>query len=100
MPMSFSSTASSFFIRIRSILRTIPTPKFLVLKYFLLLLYFLSIFCCSSSEGQNVYSYNININNDLPDNRVYRMITDRLGYLWLGTPKGVVKYNGYELKLF
>jgi len=26
-------------------------------------------------------------------------MTDRLGYLWFCTPKGVVKYNGYEVRL-
>lgn len=28
------------------------------------------------------------------------MITDRNGYLWLSTDKGVVKYNGYECRTF
>jgi two-component sensor histidine kinase len=28
------------------------------------------------------------------------MIIDRYGYLWICTPKGVVRYNGYESRLF
>lgn len=44
--------------------------------------------------------FNINRNNGLPSNYVYYMMKDRLGYLWLATTKGVVKYNGYEAKTF
>ncbi|MBZ0099214.1 MAG: hypothetical protein K8F30_09025, partial [Taibaiella sp.] len=28
------------------------------------------------------------------------MLRDRYGYLWIGTERGVVKYNGYTFKLF
>jgi len=28
------------------------------------------------------------------------MITDRYGYLWITTPKGVARYNGYDFKFF
>ncbi len=42
----------------------------------------------------------LNIDNGLPSNQVYGAITDRNGYMWITTPKGVARYNGYELKLF
>ncbi len=44
--------------------------------------------------------YNLNISNGLPSNHVYMSVVDRLGYLWIATPKGVIRYNGYETKLF
>ncbi len=51
-------------------------------------------------NGQASRFFNLNAENGLPSNHVYGMITDRLGYLWIATDKGVVRYNGYESKLF
>jgi hypothetical protein len=50
--------------------------------------------------GKEFASYNLNINNGLPSNHVYSTITDRFGYLWIATDKGIVCYNGYNLKVF
>ena len=44
--------------------------------------------------------FNLNIHNGLPSNHVYSVITDKHGYLWIATTKGVVRYNGYEFKQF
>lgn len=44
--------------------------------------------------------YHIDIDNGLPANHVYYMIKDSHGYLWFATTKGVVRYNGYECKIF
>ncbi len=71
--------------------------------------YFYTLFtCCLSlftslpcvSLGQLYHSYNVNINNGLPSNKVYGIITDKHGYLWITTTHGVVRYNGYNTKLF
>ncbi len=53
----------------------------------------------SGQTGIN-YNYNYNIYNGLPSNHIYDIITDRHGYLWLATDRGVVKYNGYEFRIF
>ncbi len=34
--------------------------------------------------------------NGLPSNGVWRTIQDQNGFIWVGTKKGVVRYNGYE----
>lgn len=44
--------------------------------------------------------YVLNVKSGLPSNHVYITLRDKFGYLWMGTTKGVVKYNGYDLKLF
>jgi hypothetical protein len=49
--------------------------------------------------SQNSF-YNLNIENGLPSDHVYSTITDHLGYLWIATDNGVVKYNGYDFKVF
>lgn len=50
--------------------------------------------------GQSLNAFNSNMYNGLPSNRVYHIITDRYGYLWIATDKGVVKYNGYDFHHF
>lgn len=36
----------------------------------------------------------------MPSNHVYYSLKDRNGYLWMATDKGIVKYNGYDFKIF
>lgn len=50
--------------------------------------------------GQRVSSYHLNSDNGLPSDRVYSLMTDKHGYLWICTEKGVVKYNGYDCRVF
>ena len=50
--------------------------------------------------GQQENKCNFNIDNGLPSNHIYTVIKDRLGYLWIATTNGVVRYNGYEFKIF
>ena len=38
--------------------------------------------------------------NGLPSDHVYMFQTDKYGYLWLATEKGVVRYNGYNTRIF
>ncbi|OJW82371.1 MAG: hypothetical protein BGO69_17445 [Bacteroidetes bacterium 46-16] len=42
----------------------------------------------------------INLNNGFPSNNVYSLIQDTIGYLWFATDNGIVKYNGYDFKIF
>ena|GEM_PF-654522 len=67
--------------------------KFLKLNIvFLLISHFL--------QAQTSDFYHIDIFNGLPSNHVYQAISDRYGYLWFATSKGVVRYNGYDFKTF
>ncbi len=40
------------------------------------------------------------VNSGLPSNHVYRITQDTLGFIWMITDKGIVKYNGNEFKTF
>ncbi len=51
------------------------------------------------AQAQGI-AFNLNTTSGLPSNHIYGSITDRLGYLWIATPKGVVRYNGYEARVF
>jgi len=76
--------------------------QFNVMKYFLyiILLVFLSFSFVHIAKGQSVYSFNFNIENGLPSNHIYDVITDKHGYLWIATEKGVARYNGYDFRIF
>jgi two-component sensor histidine kinase len=61
------------------------------------------LFCIAginNAMAQDRDYYNLSINNSLLSNQVYGSITDHYGYLWIATPKGVARYNGYDLKQF
>jgi two-component sensor histidine kinase len=53
-----------------------------------------------SLHSQVINTFNFNITNGLPSNHIYYVTRDTHGYLWIATSKGVVRYNGYEFKLF
>ena len=36
----------------------------------------------------------------LPSNNIYSITQDRLGYIWITTDNGLVKYNGYSYRVF
>jgi streptogramin lyase len=42
----------------------------------------------------------ITMADGLPDASVRAILQDRLGYLWLGTQNGLVKYDGYEMTVY
>ena len=46
------------------------------------------------------YFESVTINNGLPHNTVYRVVEDKKGLMWLGTQRGLIRYDGYECRLF
>lgn len=42
----------------------------------------------------------LNIKEGLPDNSINGIIQDSLGYMWLTTYNGVVRYDGYRVKVY
>jgi len=42
----------------------------------------------------------LTINDGLPENSVLCILQDHLGYLWLGTLSGLVKYDGYNMTVY
>ena len=39
---------------------------------------------------------NYDVNDGLPSSQIYEIIEDSKGYIWFGTDRGLVRYNGYE----
>ncbi len=61
---------------------------------------FLLLFLARTTFAWHAGEYNVNISHGLPSSHVYSGLVDRYGYLWVCTPKGVARYNGYEMKLY
>lgn len=55
---------------------------------------FLFLFCVSPATGQYPYVRKLNYPDQLPTQVVYDMLTDSKGYIWLGTDKGLFRFNG------
>lgn len=60
----------------------------------------IQIFVFTNVFSQLPNTFNFDINNGLPSNHIYCIMTDRYGYLWIATDRGVAKYNGYEFRVF
>lgn len=59
------------------------------------------IFCWAPvSQAQALRVERFSLPEGLPDNTVRTMIQDRQGFLWLGTHAGLVRHDGYEMKVF
>lgn len=42
----------------------------------------------------------LDIEDGLPDNYIFDMHTDKLGFLWIGTSNGLSRYDGYSFKTY
>ena len=62
----------------------------------------LLIFCFISQSliGQEFIYTNYNTQNGLPSSKIYHVLQDSKGYIWLATDNGVSRYNGYEFENF
>ena len=65
------------------------------------ILLLMSLFFCNVLVAQKGYFFeSITINNGLPHSTVYRIIQDKKGFMWFGTQRGLIRYDGYECRLF
>jgi len=55
---------------------------------------------CQKSNGVEKLYYRLNSTSGLPSNHTYSGTVDKYGYLWICTPKGVARYNGYQVTTF
>lgn len=65
------------------------------------ILFLISLFFCNVLVAQKGYFFeSITNNNGLPHSTVYRVIQDKKGFMWFGTQRGLIRYDGYECRLF
>ena len=60
------------------------------------------IFACYANPlFSKTYSFNhYGINDGLPSSEVHAVIQDKQGFMWFGTDRGVVRYDGHEFQVF
>ena len=69
------------------------------MKYLLVTFTCLWAFCLYSAEYEYIFK-NYTANDGLPSTQLYQIIQDNDGYLWIGTDRGLVRYNGYDFKTY
>lgn len=68
------------------------------MKKLFLLIEFIFSFCFSYS---NEFTFkHVDVFNNLPNSRTLSIIKDKQGFMWLGTVSGLVRYDGYRLKVY
>ena len=64
-------------------------------------IFFAVFLCCAAilqAQYKTPYFNMLSVENGLPQASVNFRFQDKLGYLWLGTANGLVRYDGYRLK--
>ena len=51
--------------------------------------------CTLQTWGVEIFSRKLNTDNGLPDNNIRFMAQDHKGFIWMGTPSGLYRYDGY-----
>ena len=76
-------------------------------KQYYVLLCLLIILLSRQTFPQNNYNQlpsplfeTLSVEDGLPENSVTCILQDYLGYMWFGTKNGLVKYDGYSVKVF
>ncbi|PZF74137.1 sensor histidine kinase [Taibaiella soli] len=60
----------------------------------------LFLLCSFIVRSQDYNQFNVNIHHGLPSNTVYDFTIDKLNYMWFCTDRGLVRYNGYDCKVY
>ncbi len=67
---------------------------------FMLCILLFTISSIAYSQPRKMVFEHITVQDGLPENSVFSMLQDHLGFLWLGTQNGLVKYDGYQMKIY
>jgi ligand-binding sensor domain-containing protein len=65
---------------------------------FIVLLFSSCAFCFDGKPS--IKFKHLTIEDGLPQNSVQAMLQDSTGFLWIGTQEGLVRFDGYSLKVF
>ena len=70
------------------------------MRKILLLLLFLVLIKYSGAQSPDIKFEHIGIKEGLPEDQVKSIMQDVQGYIWIGTQNGLVRYDGYNYKLY
>lgn len=63
-------------------------------------LFLFFLFGAASSLAQDFPMLHYTFEDGLPSNTVYQIYRDSKGFLWIGTDKGIARYNGMKFEVF
>lgn len=60
----------------------------------------LLIACLCHAQKEQIIFDHINVKDGLPEPSVFGLLQDEQGFIWMGTQSGLVKYDGYDFKVY
>ena len=70
------------------------------MKKLLLVSLFLNSMLCVNAQQNQLSLDALTVQNGLPDNNPRTFVQDSKGYIWIGTAYGLVRYDGYNVKIY
>ncbi|HZY35691.1 MAG TPA: two-component regulator propeller domain-containing protein, partial [Mucilaginibacter sp.] len=70
------------------------------MKRYLLFLLFVAALQCSGAQPAHLSFDRLDTQTGLPENLVIDILQDSQGYIWLTTQNGMVRYDGYNVKIY
>ncbi|MBC7863063.1 MAG: histidine kinase [Bacteroidia bacterium] len=67
------------------------------MKYFFAVFFYLLF---QNAFSQHPVFYQVNDENGLPANEVYKVVQDDFGYIWIGCESGLFRYDGFNYKQY
>jgi C4-dicarboxylate-specific signal transduction histidine kinase/ligand-binding sensor domain-containing protein len=67
---------------------------------FILIFFILGITTRLYAQKPNLYFDHFDVKKGLPEGQARVMMEDGLGYIWIGTQNGLVRYDGYRSKIY
>ena len=65
-----------------------------------MLLVIAAMFFCMDASAQQFVFKNYSVDEGLPSSETYCALQDADGYMWFGTDRGVVKFDGYNFQVY
>jgi signal transduction histidine kinase/ligand-binding sensor domain-containing protein len=61
---------------------------------------FITFFFSARAQQNKLYFEHLNVADGLPENYITTLHQDNLGYIWIGTQNGMVRYDGYRMQIY
>ena len=53
-----------------------------------------------NSQPGELHFNHLFVKDGMPEGRAASIVQDKEGYMWIGTQKGLVRYDGYNTKVY
>ena len=70
------------------------------MRFVIAYLSFLVPIVCCSQNFKDYTQINYSVDDGLPSNECHEVLQDGLGYIWVATDRGLVRYDGYGFKTY